>query len=71
MAPAKEIEEALMYGTLEVFTADPDSTTVNKVRQHVEEKLSLDQGFLSNDDWKGKSKELIKEYVVRLAHCAP
>lgn len=65
MPPNKQtIEEALKYSTYEVFNADPDATSVNKVRQHVELKLSLDEGFLSNGDWKHKSKEIIKEYVV-------
>ncbi len=65
MAPSpKELEEALIAGTHRVFTADPDTTTVNKVRHHVEEKLGLGEGFFASDDWKQRSKALIKEYVV-------
>ena len=65
MAPsAKEIEDALVDGTVHVFSGDPDATSVNKVRKHVEEQLSLDEGYLTNEKWKSKSKNIIKEHVV-------
>lgn len=64
----RDIEEALKYGTYEVFKADPDATSVNKVRQHVELKLSLEEGFFSDEEWKQKSKEIIKECVVCATH---
>jgi hypothetical protein len=60
----KELEEALIDGTHQIFTAEPDATTVNKVRKHVEETLNLDDGFFTTEDWKQRSKALIKEYVV-------
>ncbi|KAI9147720.1 transcriptional regulator [Paramyrothecium foliicola] len=68
MAPpsAKAIEGALIRSTCDVWKDDPDGTSVNKVRQHVEEKLELEEGFLSAGDWKQKSKSLIKEYVTKL-----
>lgn len=65
MAPStNQLEEALINGTYHVFTAEPDATTVNKVRKHVEESMGLEEGFFTSDDWKQKSKALIKQYVV-------
>jgi hypothetical protein len=60
----KALEEALIQGTCDVFEAEPEGTSVNKVRQHVEEKLELDVGFFTEGDWKQRSKEIIKGYVV-------
>lgn len=68
MAPStKKLEQALIDGTSEVFSAEPDGTSVNKVRRHVEEKLGLEEGFFTSGYWKQKSKALIKEYVVSTA----
>lgn len=67
MAPStKAIKDALVQGTCDVFKLEPDTTSVNKVRSHVEGKLGLEEGFLSKADWKQQSKEAIKEYVVSL-----
>jgi hypothetical protein len=67
MAPSNdEIEQALLDATYQVYKYDPDDTTVNKVRKQTEENLGLEDGFLSSDDWKKKSKELIKQRVVSL-----
>ncbi|KND89410.1 hypothetical protein TOPH_06070 [Tolypocladium ophioglossoides CBS 100239] len=67
MAPStKKLEQALIDGTSEVFNAEPDGTSVNKVRRHVEEKLGLEEGFFTSGNWKQKSKALIKEYVDKL-----
>ncbi|KGQ10874.1 hypothetical protein BBAD15_g3775 [Beauveria bassiana D1-5] len=67
MAPsAKALKEALIEGTCAVFNLEPDATSVNKVRHHVEQKLSLEEDFFSGQDWKQKSKEIIKEYVGKL-----
>ncbi|EGX96363.1 transcriptional regulator, putative [Cordyceps militaris CM01] len=64
MAPsAKALKEALIEGTCDVFKLEPDTTSVNKIRHHVEERLGLREDFFSDKDWKGKSKEIIKEYV--------
>jgi hypothetical protein len=69
MAPSEdEIEQALLDATYQVFQATPDETTVNKIRKQTEENLSLDDGFFSSAEWKQKSKSLIKERVVCLAH---
>ncbi|KAJ4136246.1 hypothetical protein NW768_003855 [Fusarium equiseti] len=67
MAPSNdEIRQALLDATYQVYQATPDETTVNKVRKQTEENLGLDDGFLSSDDWKKKSKDIIKERVEKL-----
>ncbi|PTB61959.1 hypothetical protein BBK36DRAFT_1189849 [Trichoderma citrinoviride] len=67
MAPsAAKLKEALVEGTREVYQAEPDGTSVNKVRRHVEEKLGLEDGFFTSDAWKQKSKTIIKEQVDKL-----
>jgi hypothetical protein len=72
MAPsATKLEAALVEGTAEMFRAEPDATTVNKVRKHVEEKLDLEEGFFTGGDWKQKSKNLIKEHVVSWCFLPP
>ncbi|KAG6035971.1 hypothetical protein E4U41_005857 [Claviceps citrina] len=64
--PPAALEAALIEGTCQVFNSDPDATTVNKVRKHVEEERGLDDGFFTSDEWKQRSKALIKEYVEKL-----
>ncbi|KAH6606026.1 transcriptional regulator [Trichoderma cornu-damae] len=67
MAPsAGKLKEALVEGTREVYRAEPDGTSVNKVRRHVEEKLGLEDGFFTSETWKQKSKTIIKEQVDKL-----
>ncbi|KAL7951420.1 hypothetical protein V8C42DRAFT_304056 [Trichoderma barbatum] len=67
MAPsAAKLKEALIDGTREVYRAEPDGTSVNKVRRLVEEKLGLEDGFFTSDTWKQKSKTIIKEQVDKL-----
>ncbi|KAH0493035.1 hypothetical protein TgHK011_007958 [Trichoderma gracile] len=67
MAPsAAKLKEALIEGTREVYQAEPDATSVNKVRRHVEEKLGLEDGFFTSETWKQKSKTIIKEQVDKL-----
>lgn len=67
MAPsAAKLKEALIEGTCEIYKAEPDGTSVNKVRRHVEEKFGLDDGFFTSDAWKQKSKTIIKEQVVSI-----
>ncbi|KAG6060928.1 hypothetical protein E4U32_003188 [Claviceps aff. humidiphila group G2b] len=66
LPPPNELETALIEGTYRIFTSEPDATTVNKVRQHVEEEQGLEEGFFTNDEWKQKSKAIIKEYVDKL-----
>lgn len=67
MAPsAAKLKEALIEGTCEIYKAEPDGTSVNKVRRYVEEKLGLEDGFFTSDTWKQKSKTVIKEQVVSI-----
>ncbi|KAM0262469.1 hypothetical protein ACHAQJ_001723 [Trichoderma viride] len=67
MAPsAAKLKEALIEGTCEVYKAEPDGTSVNKVRRLVEEKLELEDGFFTSNTWKKKSKTIIKEQVDKL-----
>jgi len=67
MAPSKkELEEALIAATCSVFAADPETTTVNKVRKQAEGDNDLEDGFFRSEQWKGRSKELITEYVDKL-----
>lgn len=69
MAPsAKKLETALIDATCQVFKAEPDATSVNKVRRQAEENLELEDGFFAGGQWKQKSKSLIKEYVVSDNH---
>ncbi|GKT99458.1 transcription factor [Fusarium langsethiae] len=67
MAPSNdEIEQALLDATYQVYQSHPGDTTVNKVRKQTEENLGLEDGFLSSDKWKKKSKDLIKQRVGKL-----
>ncbi|KAM5351822.1 hypothetical protein ACJ41O_004545 [Fusarium nematophilum] len=67
MAPSDEdIEQALLDATYRVYSTTPDETSVNKVRKQAEQSLGLADGFLSTDDWKQKSKTLIKGRVEKL-----
>lgn len=54
----------MIDATCQVYKAEPDATTVNKVRKVAEENLDLEDGFFTSASWKQKSKVLIKEYVV-------
>ncbi|KAM4056564.1 transcriptional regulator [Hirsutella rhossiliensis] len=64
--PTEELEAALIDGTCQIYSQEPDATSVNKVRRHAEQKLELDDGFFAGDEWKNKSKALIKKYVDKL-----
>nr|CEG04223.1 unnamed protein product [Fusarium clavum] len=67
MAPSNdEIRQALLDATYQIYQATPEETTVNKVRKQTEENLGLDDGFLTGDDWKKQSKDIIKERVEKL-----
>lgn len=67
MGPSvKELEAALIEGTYQVFSTDPDATTVNAVRRHVENSQGLEDEFFLSEEWKQRSKNVIKEYVVSI-----
>ncbi|RDA92717.1 hypothetical protein CP533_1401 [Ophiocordyceps camponoti-saundersi (nom. inval.)] len=63
---AKELETALIDATCHVYKTDPDAISVNSVRRHVEKKFDLEVDFFASDEWKSRSKTLIKEYVDKL-----
>ena len=65
MAPStKKLRAALIDATCQIFQAEPDATTVNKVRKQAEADLSLDDGFFASAEWKQSSKQIIKDHVV-------
>ena len=70
MPSTKKLQAALLDATCQVFKADPDATSVNKVRKQAEADLGLNDGFFSTSEWKQTSKELIKGHVVCSA-CSP
>lgn len=59
----KELAAELVSAVKEIYNSDVP-VTVNGVRQRVEEKLDLDEGFFKEDNWKHKSKQIIKDAVV-------
>lgn len=74
MAPtARQLEEALIKAATSLFEADPDNVTVNMVRNNAAESLSIEESFFTSAQWKTKSKDMIKGYVVskpRVSHTA-
>jgi hypothetical protein len=68
MAPPEKEIIAAIHNAIELIYADPasrDNLTVRVVREAVEPKLGLERGFLTREEWKEKSKKIIKEYAVR------
>jgi hypothetical protein len=49
-----------------IFASDREQLTVKKVRTAAEEELDLDTGFFLSPEWKDKSKNIIKDHVVRV-----
>lgn len=64
MAGDKAIKNALLETVRDLFKNDVDALSVNNVRKIVEEKLDLESGFLKEDAWKAKSKDMITTEVV-------
>jgi hypothetical protein len=67
MAPSEKQIIAEIHTVIERIFADPSSRdylTVRVVRETVEPKLGLEKGFLTQAEWKEKSKKIIKEYAV-------
>jgi hypothetical protein len=67
MAPSEKAIIAELHSTIEQIYADPkdrENLTVRHVRDLVEPKLALEKGFLTQPQWKEKSKKIIKEYAV-------
>ena len=67
MAPSeKEIIAGMHAAVKTLFAVDPETLTVRNVRNKAEADLGLEAGFLTNKQWKDKSKEIIKGYAVCL-----
>lgn len=65
MAPStKAIEAALRSAVERQYAEDADILTVKYIRSKVESELELGDGFLVTEEWKDKSKVLIKEWAV-------
>lgn len=65
MAPSVEaLEKYLKEATRQLYVADPNTVTVNTVRQCAEEENGLEKGFFVTQDWKSRSKTIITECVV-------
>ena len=72
MAPKKPTGTALERSLADmvrlIWQSDEKADlSVNLVRQRVEEDLDLGEDFFKADDWKARSKQVIKEAVV----CTP
>ncbi|KAJ8122996.1 hypothetical protein ONZ43_g948 [Nemania bipapillata] len=67
MAPSAEaFEQYLKEATRQLYVEDPNTVTVNSVRQRAEEKNGLEKGFFIMPDWKTRSKTMITEFVQSL-----
>jgi hypothetical protein len=67
MAPSEKVIFAEIKSIIDDIYSRPEdrpSLTVKNVRNQVEQKLALDEGFFVQDAWKEKSKNLIKSYAV-------
>lgn len=72
MARAQVTDKAIAEGLADVVRQiyngpKRDQLTVNFARQAAEDKLELEDGFLKEGDWKGKSKQIIVDTLV--SHC--
>jgi hypothetical protein len=60
-------EKILRDTATEFYNTDPHNLTLKRVRQAVERKLRLEDGFLKADDkWNAKSKDIITDQAQRL-----
>ena len=53
-----------------MFKSDPESLTVRKVRAQVVENLDLEENFFTEENWKGKSKDVIQKLAVSFQRLA-
>ncbi|KAI6381322.1 hypothetical protein MCOR25_001255 [Pyricularia grisea] len=62
MAPkASALEAALKNAVRSLYEEVGDQISVNAVRKQAEDEIGLDEGFFVSDDWKARSKTIIKE----------
>ncbi|KAL7619670.1 hypothetical protein AAE478_010211 [Parahypoxylon ruwenzoriense] len=68
MAPSATALEKDLRDGVRTFVAERgwDQVTVNSVRQYVEEKGELEDGFFKEPEWEARSKKIIKEFVAKL-----
>ncbi|KAI0122019.1 hypothetical protein F4814DRAFT_196415 [Daldinia grandis] len=68
MAPTAEALEKDLRDGVRALVAERgwDQVTVNNVRQYVEDKGELEQGFFKALEWEARSKNIIKECVAQL-----
>ncbi|KAI1756222.1 hypothetical protein F4782DRAFT_526778 [Xylaria castorea] len=64
--PVEALKGHLKEATRQLYDADPNTVTVNLVRQRAEEQNNLEKGFFMTQDWKARSKTLITEFVQAL-----
>ena len=65
--PDAAVEKELADAVRRIWkSGEKAELTVNLVRQRVEQKLGLDEGYLKDGDWKSKSKRIITNTVVGL-----
>jgi len=69
MAPSVKAIVAKLRATVEETYSDDQKNdesklTVKYVRTKVESELGLEEGFFVTEEWKEKSKTLIKEHAV-------
>lgn len=70
------LEDGLVAAVRELFSGpDREQLSVNTVRRRVEDGFGLEEGFFAGAQWKARSKQIIKDAVVRFAplllHPAP
>lgn len=62
----KDLEASLLAVVKELFSGPSrEDLSVNTVRTKCEKENGLEEGFFAKGEWKSKSKELIKNQVVR------
>ncbi|TLS23212.1 uncharacterized protein PpBr36_06462 [Pyricularia pennisetigena] len=62
MAPkAAALEAALKNAVRTLYEEVGDQISVNAVRKQAEDEMGLDEGFFVSEDWKARSKTIIKE----------
>ncbi|KAI8631862.1 hypothetical protein F5Y19DRAFT_422349 [Xylariaceae sp. FL1651] len=72
MAPSKKaLEKYLDEATRQLYAEDPNTVTVNSVRQRAEEQNKLGKGFFVTSAWKARSKTLITGLVQTLLANGP
>jgi hypothetical protein len=65
--PDHELEKALRHAVIDGQRNNPDTLTMNQVRNTAEKKLKLAPDFFKNDShWKSRSKEIVNDQLVSI-----